>query len=101
MNSKKYVGLDVHQATIAVAVLEKNGRVDLECLLKTKAATSFLPGYRAAACDVRGRHVPRLALRSAEAPHCLPGSLQSTKNAAQRGAGGFFEGPLVVDFYVR
>ena len=39
MNSGKYIGLDVHQATISVAVLDSTGKVVMECILKTKAAT--------------------------------------------------------------
>ena len=39
MNSEKYIGLDVHQATISVAVLDSTGKVVMECILKTKAAT--------------------------------------------------------------
>src|SRR5215469_15514422 len=39
MNSEKYIGLDVHQATISVAVLDHTGKVIMECILETKAAT--------------------------------------------------------------
>jgi transposase len=48
VNSAKYIGLDVHQATISVAVLEESGKVLMECLLETKAATilQFLAGLR-------------------------------------------------------
>jgi hypothetical protein len=45
MNSAKYIGLDVHQATISVAVVDDSGKVVMESILKTKAATivEFLP----------------------------------------------------------
>jgi len=39
MNSEKYIGLDVHQATISVAVLDETGKLIIECILETKAAT--------------------------------------------------------------
>jgi hypothetical protein len=39
VNSEKYIGLDVHQATISVAVLDHTGKLVMECILETKAAT--------------------------------------------------------------
>ena len=39
MNSEKYIGLDVHQATISAAVLDETGKLIIECILETKAAT--------------------------------------------------------------
>jgi transposase len=48
MNMEKYIGLDVHQATISVAVLDAKGKVVMESILETKAATilEFLAGLR-------------------------------------------------------
>jgi transposase len=48
MNSEKYIGLDVHQATISVAVLDSKGRLVMESILETKAATilEFFAGLR-------------------------------------------------------
>src|SRR5499427_6159314 len=48
MNSEKYIGLDVHQATISVAVLDSTGKLVMESILETKAATvlQFLAGLR-------------------------------------------------------
>jgi transposase len=48
MNSEKYIGLDVHQATISVAVLDHSGKLVMECILETKAATilEFFAGLR-------------------------------------------------------
>ena len=48
MNSEKYIGLDVHQATISVAVMDSRGKVVMESILETKAATilEFLAGLR-------------------------------------------------------
>jgi hypothetical protein len=39
MNQEKYIGMDVHQATISVAVMDSKGRLIMECILETKAAT--------------------------------------------------------------
>jgi hypothetical protein len=39
MNQAKYIGMDVHQATISVAVMDSAGRLILESILETKAAT--------------------------------------------------------------
>ena len=39
MNDAKYIGLDVHQATISAAVLDSDGRLIMESILETKAAT--------------------------------------------------------------
>jgi transposase len=48
MNSEKYIGLDVHQATISVAVLDSKGKLVMESILETKAATilDLLAGLR-------------------------------------------------------
>jgi hypothetical protein len=48
MNDAKYIGLDVHQATISVAVLDSAGKLVMECILETKAATilQFIHGLR-------------------------------------------------------
>jgi hypothetical protein len=48
VNSEKYIGLDVHQATISVAVLDHSGKVVMECILETKATTilEFFAGLR-------------------------------------------------------
>src|ERR1700726_1231247 len=37
MNDAKYIGLDVHQATISVAVLDSAGKLVMEAILETKA----------------------------------------------------------------
>ena len=48
MSQEKYIGMDVHQATIAVAVMDTQGKLIMECLLETKAATivEFIQGLR-------------------------------------------------------
>ena len=46
MNQAKYIGMDVHQATISVAVLDSTGKLLMECILETNAATilQFIQG---------------------------------------------------------
>ena len=39
MSSEKYIGFDVHQATISVAVIDSQGKVVMESILETKAST--------------------------------------------------------------
>ena len=39
MNDAKYIGLEVHQATISVAVLDSTGKLVMEAILETKAET--------------------------------------------------------------
>lgn len=48
MTEAKYIGLDVHQATISAAVLDSTGKLVMESILETKAATilQFLQGLR-------------------------------------------------------
>jgi transposase len=48
LNSQKYIGLDVHQATISVAVRDSAGKVVMESILETKASTilEFFAGLR-------------------------------------------------------
>ena len=48
MNEAKYIGLDVHQATISAAVLDSTGKLVMECVLETKASTilQFIHGLR-------------------------------------------------------
>jgi hypothetical protein len=48
VNSEKYIGLDVHQATISVAVLDCSGKLLMESILEASAATilQFFAGLR-------------------------------------------------------
>jgi len=48
MNDAKYIGLDVHQATISVAILDSAGKLVMEAILETKAETilQFICGLR-------------------------------------------------------
>ena len=48
MSQDKYIGMDVHQATVSVAVLDSGGKLIMECVLETKASTilEFIHGLR-------------------------------------------------------
>jgi len=50
MSSEKYIGMDVHQATISVAVMDSQGKVIMESILETKGSTilEFFAGLRGA-----------------------------------------------------
>src|SRR6202162_3599567 len=39
MDNRKYIGMDVHQASISIAVSDVAGKVLMECIMETKAAT--------------------------------------------------------------
>jgi hypothetical protein len=56
LNDAKHIGLDVHQATISVAVLDGAGKLVMEAILQKKAETilQFIHGLRGslhATCD--------------------------------------------------
>jgi hypothetical protein len=48
MNDAKYIGMDVHTATISVAVRDSSGNLVMEATLETKAETilEFVHGLR-------------------------------------------------------
>ncbi len=48
MSQEKYIGMDVHQATISVAVRDVQGKLTMESVLETKASTilEFVQGLR-------------------------------------------------------
>ncbi len=48
MNDIKYIGMDVHKATIVIAVLNGDGKLIMESIIETKAATilGFIDGLR-------------------------------------------------------
>jgi len=48
MNDAKYIGMDVHQATISAAVRDSRGNLVMEAILETKAETilQFIRGLR-------------------------------------------------------
>src|ERR1700719_2511390 len=52
MESKKYIGLDVHQASISVAVRDDAGKLVMESVIETKAGTilGLIRGLRGSLC---------------------------------------------------
>jgi hypothetical protein len=69
MSQEKYIGMDVHQATISVAVMDGSGKLIMECLLETKAATIRRVHPRTAwnsVADFRRRNFRGLVTRSPE-----------------------------------
>jgi transposase len=48
MDNTKYIGMDVHQATISIAVLNSAGKLVMESVIETKASTviQFVSGLR-------------------------------------------------------
>lgn len=48
MEHTKYIGMDVHQATISLAVMDSTGKVVMDSVIETKAATilEFIQGVR-------------------------------------------------------
>ncbi len=48
MDSTKYIGMDLHQATISVAVINSAGKLTMESVIETKTATilQFIRGLR-------------------------------------------------------
>src|SRR5713101_8294278 len=81
MNDAKYIGLDVHQATISATVLDSTGKLVMESILETKTGTllQFIHGRRdtlhvtfeEGTCaawlhDLLKPHVTQVLVRSAE-----------------------------------
>src|SRR6202161_2978996 len=48
MDNRKYIGMDVHQASISIAVVDAVGKLLMECVIETKATTivEFIYGLR-------------------------------------------------------
>ncbi len=70
MSQEKYIGMDVHQATISVAVMDARGKLIMECLLETKGGTivEFIQGlhgtcFRSVSLSLR-RSLPSLISKS-------------------------------------
>lgn len=53
MDTKKYIGMDVHQVTVSVAVMDSGGKIVMESLIETKSAT-ILGVHPGVAWDVVG-----------------------------------------------
>ena len=52
MSQHKYIGMDVHQATISAEVVDVEGKLLMECVLETKASTivEFIAGLQGSLC---------------------------------------------------
>jgi hypothetical protein len=52
MASRKYIGMDVHQASISIAVRDAAGKLVMECIIETKAASvlEFIRGLSGRLC---------------------------------------------------
>src|SRR5947207_15321154 len=48
MDSKKYIGMDVHKESISIAVMNASGKIMMECVIETKASMilQFIDGLR-------------------------------------------------------
>ncbi len=85
MNQEKYIGMDVHQATISVAVMDAQGKLIMECILETKAATilEFLHGLRGSLSVTFEEGTSAAWLHDLLKPHVSPScSLRSAKERA-------------------
>jgi hypothetical protein len=64
MDSEKYIGLDVHQATIVVAVMDSAGKLVMKSILESKSgnhSSVFCRLARNFVGDLRGRNLLSLA----------------------------------------
>ena len=61
MSQEKYIGMDVHQATISVAVMDAGGKLIMECLLEPEDHRQPVSpdAIFLRACGVRPPDVPR------------------------------------------
>jgi hypothetical protein len=91
MSGEKYIGLDVHQATISVAVVDSQGKLIMESILETKASTllEFLAGLRGtwnSIRNLRGGDLGGMVVRFAQAA-CRPsaGVQSAEERVAQTG----------------
>jgi hypothetical protein len=68
MDNRKYIGMDVHQASISIAVSDTAGKVLMESIIETKAATvlEFIQGLRGSLSVTLGWQ------RHQDAPHESP-----------------------------
>ena len=47
MDSKKYIGMDVHKESISIAVMNGLGKIVMECVIETKVHDSAVCGWAA------------------------------------------------------
>jgi len=73
MSDIKFIGLDVHKTSVAVAVLDDNGKLAMRSVLLTQASAilAFIRGLRGTLrVTFEEGDARSLALRSVEAPCC-------------------------------
>ena len=88
MNQEKYIGMDVHQATISVAVMDAAGKLIMECLLETKAATiiEFIRGLQGTLSVTFEEGTSAAWLHDLLKPHVQPScSLRSAQERSVEG----------------
>ena len=62
MDSTKYIGMDVHKEAITIAVLNSSGKLVMESIVETKAATilEFFHGLSGESCRLPLKKGPGL-----------------------------------------
>src|SRR6266704_5444810 len=77
MNQEKYIGMDVHDATISAAVKNAQGKLLMECVLETKAATilEFIQGPSCIPCP---RFWVGTCARGFLSPLCAPAGMSQS-----------------------
>jgi hypothetical protein len=87
MSQEKYIGMDVHQATISVAVMDSRGKLIMECILETKPATilEFIQGARGSLSVTFEEGTSAAWLHDPLKPHVNKRSLRSVKERSFEG----------------
>src|SRR5262250_1581194 len=88
MNQEKYIGMDVHAATVSAAVMNAEGKVLMECVLETKAATilEFIQGLRGTLALTFEEGTMATWLHDLHEASCQPaGGLRSAQERADEG----------------
>ena len=82
MDSKKYIGMDVHKESISIAVMNGTGKIVMECVIETKASMIllFIDGLRGdLQVTFERRNVGRLVVRLIETARHKIGGVRSAK----------------------
>lgn len=58
MDSKKYIGMDVHKESISIAVRNSVGKIVMECVIENKASTILQFIDCAETCALRLKEEP-------------------------------------------
>jgi hypothetical protein len=99
MDSKKYIGTDVHKESVSIAVMNGAGKIGMECVIETKARMilQFVSGLRgdlhvtfeegtspAWLCDLLKPHVTKLVVCDSRKNSSMKEGNQSDKIDARR-----------------